>query len=175
MLSRQFAELQHVVVEEFDLDIFATHPLQHPFELRCRVLPMMSFPGRLAVILLLQRLEDRLPTLERSAIPVARDVRGVEGQEASASNRTMQRLEQRTRCVRNVLDHGPCQHDVELAELRARACQPEEAAAAQAEERLRGEALCQRVSPSRLPATYASRSAPSRQQDSEAREPRPRP
>ena len=30
----------------------------------------------------------------------------------------MQRLEQSTRCVRNVLDHGTREHDVELAETR---------------------------------------------------------
>ena len=116
VLSRQFAELQHVVVDEFNPDVFATHPMQHPFELRCRVLPVMSFPGRLADVLLVQRLKDRLPKLERTAIPVARDVRGVEQQQAAGSNRAIQRFEQKARCVRNVLDHRTCQHDIELAE-----------------------------------------------------------
>jgi hypothetical protein len=78
VLGRELLELEHVVVDELDVDLLAADALEHPSELTSGVLAMVSFPGWLAEELILDRLKDRLASFERTPVPVPSNVRGIE-------------------------------------------------------------------------------------------------
>ena len=78
VLSRQLLELEHVVVEELDVNLLAADVLEHPCELPDGVLAMVSFPRRLGKELILNRLKDGLTSLERSPVPIPSEVRRIE-------------------------------------------------------------------------------------------------
>jgi hypothetical protein len=108
----------HVVVEELDVDLLAADVLQHPSELVGGVLAVVSFPRRLGQELILDRLKDGLASFERPPVPVPSDVRRIEEEGSTRSDRTVERLEEVPGRVRNVLDDCAGYHDVEPAERR---------------------------------------------------------
>jgi hypothetical protein len=57
VLSRELLELEHVVVEELDLDVFAADSFEHPSELLGGVLAVMTFPRRVTEVLILDWLK----------------------------------------------------------------------------------------------------------------------